>query len=329
MAIPTVVTDVQLIGAGLNLDTQPPAGEDWEITDVGSSVWVGAVPNTRPQVDVGIYDGLLGPSHVLRSTDVRGWYRKQRLLASRTNYLRLNNPAGAGADISFSGKLIRRYGTGTSVVLTDVQNIGAGLALVIQPVAGQDWRITDFGSDAWVGAAPAGLPDLTVELTDAAPLVAAILQGTDTRQWDAELDIPVNNVNYVTATNTALGAANVSFSAELIRDYGTGASIVRSDLRNCAGGLSVDFIPPAGEEWKVTAIAAATWVGVPPLQFPDVTVHIFGAALASQIQVQTCWNKQGNAFEIMIDNANYLRITDTSGVAQDVGIAAELVLQYA
>lgn len=326
MAIATVTTDVQLVGAGLNLDILPPVGEDQEVTDIGSSVWVGVVPNTRPQVDVGIFDGALGPSHILRSTDVRGWYRKQRILLSRTNYLRLNNPGGAGANISFSAKIIRRYGTGVSIVLTDVQAIGAGLVLSIQPPAGQDWRITEFGSDQWIGAGVAGLPNLLIQITDGV-LVATLMQSTDTRQWDAELDLPVTNANYVDVTNTAGVLANVSFSAELIRNYGTGPSIVRSDVLACVGGASVDFIPPLGEEWKVTGIAGATWVGGAPLAFPDLTAHIFNGILAGQIQVQTCWNKQGNPFEIMIDNANYLRLTDTSGIAQSVGIAAEVVLQ--
>lgn len=327
MARQTVYSDVQLIAGAANLDIQPPAGQVWEVTQVGSSVWVGAAPNERPQVDVGLFDGVLGPSHILRSTDVRGWNRRQRIMINNTHYLRLNNPGGAGANISHSCRLVQEYGVGLSVCMTDIQAIAGAANLTIQPPAGSDYKLHDFGSDVWVGAGVAGLPDIQVNLTDGL-LPAIIMQSTDTRQWNAELEILINNATYITITNTG-ALANISFSGELYRMYGAGQSVVISDLQAVGALGSVDFQPPVGIEWRITGFAGSLWAGVPPNAFPDFTVHLFDGAIASQLVDQVDWKEQGNLTEIMVDRTEYIRITDTSGVGGNVGIIGEMIQRYA
>lgn len=327
MARQTVYSDVQLVATLANLDIQPPAGQVWEVTDVGSSVWVGVAPAEVPQVDVGLFDGVLGPSHILRSTDTRGWNRRQRIMINNNNYLRLNNPGLAGANISHSCRLIQEYGIGLSVCLTDIQAIAGAAVLTIQPPAGSDYKVHDIGSDIWVGAAPAGLPDVQVDLTDAL-LPAIIMQSTDTRQWDAELEIFINNANYITITNTG-ALANISYSAELYRRYGAGQSVVISDLQAIGALGNVDFQPALGVEWRITGIAGSLWVGVPPASFPDFTVHMFDGAIASQLVDQADIKGQGNLIELMVDRTEYVRITDTSGVGGNVGIIGEMIQRYA
>ena len=120
------------------------------------------------------------------------------------------------------------------------------------------------------------------------------------------------------------------FTGVVYRRYGgSGDSVVRNDLLNAGAAGSVDFQPPAGYEWRITGVAAALWVGVPPLLFPDITVHVFDGTLASQVQSQINWKNQGHAMEILVHNTDYLRITNANALAQDVGIVAEMVQRYA
>lgn len=323
-----VVSDVQVVLAGANWDVQPAAGYNWEVTQIGSSTWVGVPPNAVPQVDVGIFDGAIGPSHILRSTDNRGWLRPQKLMISNGNYLRLNNPGGAQANVSISAKIIRNYGAGLGIVRTDVQTLIAGATYSVQPPAGDNWLIHDIGSNQWVGAAPAGLPNVTVELTDGV-LTAMVARGIDFRMWGDEIELYVDNTNYVDLTNDALVAGVVCFVAECIRSKGAGATLVRTDVLACLALASVDFQPPAGHEWEITQFAAANWVGVSPAALPNITAHLFDGTNASMIMSQANLVNQLNKIKIHVDNTDYLRITDASNLPQSVGISAILTQRYA
>jgi hypothetical protein len=328
MGYQTVNSDVVLVGAGANQDIQPPATQDWEVTAIGSSVWVGVQPFQVPQVTVSLFDGT-NIAQIMRSTDVRGWYRRQKLHINNTNYLRLNNPGGAGANISWSARLTRFFGAGSSNVISDLQVLGAAATFDVRPVAGIDWLITDVGSANWLGAAPAGVPNIDLDLTDGT-FTAQILDPASGRLWEAELELFSSRLNYLNIANVAAVQAVVCFVGVIYRSYGgSGDSVVINDLLNAGAAASVDFRPAAGYEWRITAVAAATWVGVPPLLFPDITVHIFDGTLASMVQSQINWMQQGHAMEIIIDNTNYLRITNTNAAGQNVGMVGERVQRYA
>jgi len=327
MGYPTVMNNVLLVGAGANTDIQPPVTQDWEVTGIGSSVWVGVVPLQVPQVDVSLFDGTL-QAQIIRSTDVRGWMRPLRLKINNANYLRLNNPGLAGANISWSARLTLYFGVGASNVISDLQTLGAAATFDVRPGVGYDWKITDFGSNAWVGAPPVAVPNIDVNLTDGT-LVAQILDPVSGRLWEPELELFSGRAVYLRITNTALVAAVVALIGEVYRFYGAGASVVESLLGNAGIAGSVDFRPAVGEEWRVTAVAGATWVGVPPLFFPDLTVHIFDGTIASQICGQTNWLMQGHTPDIVIDRDEYLRVTNTNAAAQNVGVSAELIQRYA
>lgn len=328
MGYQTVNSDVLLVGAAANQDIQPPATQDWEVTAIGSSVWVGVQPFQVPQVTVSLFDGV-NIAEIMRSTDVRGWYRPLRLHINNGNYLRLNNPGGAGANISWSARLTRFFGAGVSNVISDLQSLGAAATYNVQPPVGYDWLITDVGSANWLGAAPAGVPNIDLDLTDGT-LQAQILDPASGRLWESELELFSSRTNYLQIENTAAAVAVVCFLGVVYRWYGgSGDSIVINDLQNAGGAASVDFQPAVGYEWRVTGIAGATWVGVPPLLFPDLTVHLFDGTLASQIQSQVNWLNQGHAMEILVDNTNYLRITNTNAAGQNVGVVGERTQRYA
>ena len=324
------ITDVQAVLAGANLDVQPAAGFVYKLTGFGSGTWVGVPPNAIPQISVGIFDGAIGPSHILRSTDIRGWYRKQNVLINNGNYCRITNDAGAPANVSFSGEIYQAYGTGAaaSVCVTDVQTILAGALLTLQPAVNQDMVVRDIGSSLWVGAAPAGLPDVTVSLTDGV-LASVIMQATDTRQWEPEIEIYINNTDYITIQNTNALAAAVSVVAEIVRDFGTGVSGVVSNVVAVVGGAVADFQPGVGFEWVMTMTGAATWVGVAPLAFPDVTVAIFDGLIGGNIQNNANWLSNGSPIKIHCNNGNYIRITDTSAAPQNVCASGYIYQQFA
>ena len=176
MGYPTVMSSVTIVGVGANLDIRPPLFQSWRVTHLGSSIWRGVPPAQVPDLQVSLFDGTL-QGHFLRGTDIRGWHRVQNLMIDRTNYMRINNTGGAQAQVAVSAELVRYSGTRPSVIESDLQNVGAGANVSIQPPINEDWIVYDFGSDQWIGAAPAGLPNMTVDI-DNAVITAHILDST-------------------------------------------------------------------------------------------------------------------------------------------------------
>lgn len=334
MAQARVITDVQAVLGGANLDIQPAAGQVYEVTAVGSSVaFVGVPPAALPDVSVGLYNGAIGPAHFIRSTDLRGQYRPQKWILDNGNYLRITNDAVGAANISVSGRIYQDFGlsTANNVCMSDVQALGAGVTYTLQPAAGDDYIVHDIGSDTWVGAAPAGLPNVRADLTDGV-LTAILLQGTDARKWEPNLQILISNGNYLNLVNTAGAGAVIGFSAELFsRSGAAGTTKTRTDLLAVGAGAAVDFTPATGEEWEVTETGASVWVGVPPLAFPDISVQVWdtAAAIGGIVQNNANWLNNGHKTSIHIDNGHPLRITDTGGAGLTAGICALLTQSFA
>jgi hypothetical protein len=322
------MSDIQTVAALGNYDARPPVGTEWEVTDFGSSAWVGVAPAAVPEINVGIYDGVLGPSWILQSTDIRGWYRRQRLFINNANYLRLNNPnGGAARNLSFSAKVARIFGTNPTVVITDLQNVGAGANWDIQPAAGVEYEITDVGASVWVGGAPFNQPDMTVSIYNGA-IAAAVMLGAEARGWGKPLSIHINNTDYLRLTNTNVGANVLSVVGKISRIYGTGATVVRTDVQAIGAGANWDVRPPLGQEWKVTEFGSGTWVGVSPAGIPQITVSLYDGALASVLMQSTDNKGWFDELEILIDNVNYLRINDASGAGQNIACSAVLTRQF-
>ena len=328
MGYPTVMNTIQTVGAGLNVDIQPPITQTWRVTDVGSDLWVGVLPNAVPNINVSLFDGTI-QAEFLTAANVRGWYRKQNLVIDNALYLRIANAGLGNANVSTSIELITYFGAGASVSRSAIQTVGAGLTVDIRPATDiEDWTIYDVGSSVWLGAAPVAVPDVEVDLNDGA-LVARIMDSTETRQWEPEQKLFVTRANYITLTNAGLANANIAWSAELLRYFGGGASIVRSDVQAVGAGLNIDFRPPVGEEWDVTIVGSSAWVGISPAQFPNITVSLFDGTIASTIQTATSWKGNGHALSVKVDRDRYLRVNDASGAGQNVGISAQLTQRYA
>ncbi len=322
-----IMTDIQVVGAGANFDVQPGAGFEWEVLEIGSSAWVGVPPNAVPQVNVGVFDGTLGPAWLLRSVDTRGWDKINHWHISNANYIRLNNPGGGGANISFVAKVARAFGVAATMTRTQLLAVATGINWDIQPPVGFEYHILDVASDLWIGAAPAGLPDVTVSIFDGAA-AAIMMRGADARGWDKNMDILINRANYLRLTNTNAAGANLAIVGKVAREFGTAASVVITDVQAIGAGLNWDVQPPAGQEWKITEIGCSRWLGVSPAALPELTVSLFDGTNAS-IVLQSTDNKGWmDAMEIYVDAANYLRINDVSGVGCNACISGVLTRQF-
>ncbi len=323
-----IMTDIQIVGAGANFDVQPAAGFEWEVLEVGSSIWIGVPPNAVPQVNVGIFNGAIGPAWLLQAADTRGWRKTQHWQINNANYMRLNNPGGAQENISFVAKVIRAFGTGATVTQTQLQTVAAGANWDVQPAVGHEHLIQDVGSSLWIGGAPNNLPDVSVSVFDGTT-AAIMLRGADARGWDKNLNIYTNRANYLRLTNTNAAQAVLCVVGQLARIFGTAASVVITDVQAIGAGLNWDAQPAAGEEWKVTEIGCSRWLGVSPAALPELTVSLFDGTNAS-ILLQSTDNKGWlDDMEIYLDNNNYMRINDVSGVGCNACISGVLTRQYA
>ena len=325
-----VRTDIQALLAAGVYDARPPAGQEWDMYDFGGSLWLGAPPLGVPEINVGIFDGVLGPSWLLMSTDIRGWYREKKIAISNGNYIRIVNAnAGLANNISFVAQLARSYGANpTATVVTDLQNVLAGANYDLQPPAGFEYVLEDVGSTRWIGGAPFNNPDVTVSIFDGVA-AAPVCMGANDRGWNKNLLLYLNNTNYVRLTNTNGLAAVIAMVGRLSRAFGSGTSVVRTDVQAVLAGANWDVRPPLGEEWLVTEIGSSVWVGVAPAQFPNVTVSLFDGANASIIARGTdnkLW--MNHDIRIVIDNTNYLRINDASGGGQNIAVSAVMTRRY-
>ena len=102
MARGDVVSDIQTIATGANLDFQPAAGVEVMITEVGSSAFNGAAPDAVPFVGVQLYNGTLASS--VRTKDTQAlWLKEMKILINNTRYLRITNTDASSRNLCYCG----------------------------------------------------------------------------------------------------------------------------------------------------------------------------------------------------------------------------------
>lgn len=104
----TVRSDVQAVGAGLNVDFRPPVGEEWEVVMFGSSVWAGISPNQFPDITVSIFDGVIA-STIETATSWHNNGNEVSVHIDRDRYIRINDASAAGQNVGISAQLTQRY----------------------------------------------------------------------------------------------------------------------------------------------------------------------------------------------------------------------------
>ena len=317
---------IATLGPGLNYDIQPPVGQDWEVNDLGSSIWVGVPTASVPQMQVGLYNGVLGPSYFRNSTlvnpHIHGWVSPSRWMINNANYLRITNPGAAPENISASVVLAQDQGPNRlSRVISGIANLIPTATVVIQPPVGQDWVIYDVGSSLYVGAQPNGLPNVQVAMTDGT-ITADVAHGADFRGW-RPMEIYINNAVYLQLTNQAGFAADISWSGAICQNQGPNIpSQVVSAIATVGIGGVLTIQPPVGEEWRVTEIATSTWTAGAPAALPDVAVNLTDGTIASLVQAGTDTKGWLAVIRYDLTNTLYMTLTDTSGAGGNIAVSA-------
>jgi hypothetical protein len=104
-----VISDVQDIGAGANLDFRPTDGYEVTITLVGGETWTAlGAPADVPNMSTSNYNGT-NASQFLKAGPSFLWDSLLDIKINNTNRLRLNNSAGGNSELSFFGYVTRKY----------------------------------------------------------------------------------------------------------------------------------------------------------------------------------------------------------------------------
>ena len=103
MARGDVVSDIQSVTTGANLDFQPAAGVEVMITEVGSSNFRGTEPDKAPWVTVNLYNGTLASTLRDSSQSATLWSREMKIFINNTRYLRIANTDSATRNLAYCG----------------------------------------------------------------------------------------------------------------------------------------------------------------------------------------------------------------------------------
>lgn len=313
-----LVSDLQAgVGAGGNVDVQPPPGQEWAIYEVGNDEpFVGNVPD----VEIALRDGVLNDAILIfdPAVDASRRYRRFEFYITNSDFLRITNTGGAGANISWFGERVT-----AGLTVTDIRTIGAGATIYIQPPAGQTWRICCFGASVWTAAGDRN-PNVSIGVTDGTLVASNIIVPTMNRAQDKRLDWIIDNNIYLSVTDQSAGGLDFGFIGRIVPLVSIGG------VQDVAGLGTLDVQPPLGQEWVISELAAETWAGGgAPGNTPDVDVSLVVGANESDIlpagAPSALW---GRELILHVDNAHYLRFTDVSGANNEVGYLGYLKRSY-
>jgi hypothetical protein len=152
-----------------------------------------------------------------------------------------------------------------------------------------------------------------------------IIDGANNRFWNANMKLYIDNTHYLLITNTFAGNNDVAWSGLRLTNDMVVTPIVKSNVATVLGGGIVTIRPPVGEKWNVTTFGGSVWIGVAPDQFPDVALDMTDGTIASRIARNSDYASQGFGDGIVIDNTNYLTLTDTGGAGGAIGYTACLL----
>ena len=324
----TIIVPLAAPGVGDFYDLRPPRGEDWEVTELASSVSSGVTVAQVPELEAGLVTAaslaLAAPPAFVRLSgidlaaaecNVRGWQGETSIFINNACWLRLVNVEAGPIFVAATVRLIRRYGPNDpSSVVSGVAVLGGAIATPIIPPAGQDQLLTDVGSSVWTGTGtPLDMPNVQIDLTEAGNL-AWVADGLNSRGWDKPFEIYMNNTSY--ATLTPAGAATIGWSAIIARNQGpNGISSVITRTRIVPVATVVIIQPPVGEEWMITDIGCnAVLTGAPPIGLPTVTVtlaNLAGNAVIAQIPAADKGWRGKIAY--LLNNTNWMVLTAVAG----------------
>lgn len=293
------------VGAGAAIDVQPAAGNAYMIREFfNDAVFVGDVP----EVQVAIRDGVLTDAVViLDPTTAVQKNRSKQLYITNVNYLRLTNTAAGGGNVGWTGHQVP-----VGIVMTDMYTAPNAGFVNVQPPAGQVWLVTEIGAETMNAT---NMPDLTVYLTNGVLLASMIADGTRNLVWQKQLNLYISNTLYLRLEPIAGADNDVGLSMIRVAEEQFAAVV---DL---GAGLNLDIQPADGRECVITQVGAETWAGIAPAGAPDIFVALFNGVVLSDIMEDGATSDSlihNRQYEIEIDNAIYIRITEGSAGANEV-----------
>ena len=202
--------DLVTIVAGATIEIQPPAGEVWEISEIGASVWTAAYPD----INVIVTDGTLVASLILDSTMARGWDKQLSLIIDNTVYLAITDTSGGGNVVGYSGRLIPQ------ACISSIQDVAGSATLDIIPTANQEWTISEISAETWAGVAPNGYPDIEVALMVGANLSEVLEAGAGVSlRWNTAMALHIDTTHYLRITEISTGNNEVGILGFLKRSW--------------------------------------------------------------------------------------------------------------
>lgn len=214
---------------------------------------------------------------------------------------------------------------GYPTVMTNVANVGAGLTVDLIPPVNQSFRVTLIGSDTWVGVLPNAIPDVNVSLFNGV-LQGELLRGADLRGWYRKQNIVIDNTTYLRLTNNAIAGADLSYSAELIRYSGAGASIVRSGIITVGAGLTTDLRPATDtEDWLIHDVGSTNWLGAAPNGVPNVEVELNDGVAVARVMDATEVRQWEPEIKLFANRDDYITLTNAGLANANLCWSAELL----
>ena len=194
-------------------------------------------------------------------------------------------------------------------IISGIQTIATGFNLDHIPVS--DEMISHAGSSVWTAAgAPLDTPRMNVGITDGA-LTAWFLTSGNIRGWTGPRRLYISPTNYLRLNNPAGGGdQNLSYDGDIQRPGAV--SNVISGLVSLAPGIATVVRPPVGQCWHITDFGSDQWVGILPT-LPNLRVELIdnvNAVIVVDGTNSKLWFTE--SMGLYIDNATYIRITNTS-----------------
>lgn len=203
---------------------QPPSGEEWMITSLGSQAptgsGTGGIYNTAyVYLSNGTTDVMLRKGDSTVSAYTAQWGKPMRFGLTNTNYLKIKNVGGVSLRYYHGGRVTGVGTAGIGDIKSGIStSIAAGAAMTIQPPSGQEWVLWEVGiaEAGWAdnGGSQRYAPKVRLVITDGTNEVE-IAQGSDFSIFQP-FRVVFNNSTYIKLYNTDSSARDMGYIAQRI-----------------------------------------------------------------------------------------------------------------
>lgn len=197
---------------------QPPGGEEWVITSIGSSLSGGAPLVTL----IEMYDGT--NAVLLRKGDASvgfarfvQWQKPMRFGLTNGIYLRLTNTAAAASYQLYSGAKTGIGTTGIGDIKSGITaTVAAGSYVTVQPASGEGWVLLESGIEyaGWGASGSEPYPKISVRLYNGSTEIY-VQKGSDLSIFNP-LRIVFTNGTYLRIYNEDSSARNIGYICQRV-----------------------------------------------------------------------------------------------------------------